>query len=218
MDETQAAPPTDSQQPVAPPPTEQAAPTTAPEPGQDPNLLRAFTQGQQKLSSILGFLGLPKTATAEQVISAIDTRRKALVAADDELSSDPRVAQRQAALDQRERTIAKQQFGDSADLTATIIESLRAGGSILELTEIVDTHVLEAAARKYGGSPAQAGGAPDAQAQAQATPQQAPERELDMEYRGNAGMRDPGITPDRSAGPVGFFKDLRAKALGGQPR
>ena len=214
MDETQV-PPVEPTQPATPPPTpEQAAPATAPEaPREDPNLLRAYTQGQQKLASILAKLSLPKTASAEQILAAIDARQQALASADEDLDTDPRLAAQRARLQQREAQLARQTYGDTVDLTTSLIEAIKGSSGILEATEIVDQYVLDAAAKRFGGeAPAPAGGPAPSQQQAQAAAQpQAPERELDMEYRSNRGMYDPKIQPDRSAGPQDFFRKLAEK-------
>lgn len=234
MDETQVAPTevtNDPQQPVTAPPPEQA-PTTTAAPTEasatsDKALLAAYTQSQQRLSAVATALGIPKTSTPEQFVAAISARRQALTDADDELEQDPRLAARAAALRAREQAIAKQTYGDVADLTVTLTEAVRGGTSILELTEIVSQHVIEAAAARFGGAPAQAGGSPAPQqapqqpqvsTPEQAIAQQAPERDLDAEYRGNAGMFDPGIQPDRAKGPAGFFDQVMGRVsprLGG---
>lgn len=180
--------------------------------------MRAFTQGQQKLSAVASALGISKTSTSEQFIAAINERRQALAAADAELESDPRLAAQAANLRAREERIARQQYGASADLTATLLDAVRSGSGLLEITELVDQHVIEAAAARFAGvSPAPAGGTPAPQQQ---TPQgQAPERRLDMEQpNGSAGMYTPDITPDRGAGPEGFFKQLAQKVPGLLPR
>lgn len=218
MDETQAAPPADPQQPVeaAPPAAEQAQQTTAPEtPTTDAGLMRAYTQATQKLSAVASALGIAKTSTPEQFVAAINERRQAIAMADAELEQDPRLAAQAAALRAREERFARQTYGASADLASTLMEAARAGGGILELAEIVDQAVIEAAASRFAGAtPAPAGGspAPAPQVPPGVLPQQAPERTLAMDdARGNAGMFVPGITPDREKGPGEFFKNLREK-------
>ena len=176
--------------------------------------MRAFTQGQQKISAIAQALGISKTATSEQFVAAINERKQALAAADAELESDPRLAAQAASLRAREERIARQQYGASADLTATLLDAVRSGSGLLEITELVDQHVIEAAAARFAGvSPAPAGGTPEPQP---TTPQgQAPERRLDMEQpNGSAGMYTPDITPDRAAGPQGYFAQLQKKIPG----
>lgn len=214
MDEPQTPPSDQPQQtaPVAPPPPEQAAPTPATDaaPATDAGLMRAFTQSQQKLSAVASALGIAKTSSQEQFLAAINDRRQAIATADAELETDPRLAARAAAIRAREEQLARQQYGASADLTATLLDAARAGTGLLELTELVDQRVIEAAAARFAGSPAQAGGTPEPQPQ---TPQgQAPERRLDMEVpNGSAGMFTPDITPDRATGPQGYFAQLAQK-------
>lgn len=217
MDETPQTPPVDPQQPVtAAPPPEQAQLTTAPEvPTTDAGLLKAFTQKSQTLSAVASALGIAKTSTPEQFVEAISARRQAIAVADAELEQDPRLAAQAAALRAREERFARQTYGASADLATTLMEAARSGGSLIELAEIVDQHVIEAAASRFAGAtPAPAGGspAPAPQVPPGVLPQQAPERALVMDdASGGAGMYQAGITPDRAKGPGEFFKNLREK-------
>lgn len=224
MDETQVAPPVtpEPQQPVgtAPPP-EQGEPTQAAEQQLatiDPRFFAAYTQGQQKLSAVAAALGISKTSTAEQFVSAITARRQAAAAEEDELSQDPRVAARLAQLRAHEERMAQQQFGESAALAATLLDASRSTTSVLELAAIVDQALIEKAAIRFAGAtPAPAGGSPQPQPQQpqQPAPQgAAPERGLVGDVpRGSDGMFDPGVVPDRKRGPEGFFRDLKERGF-----
>lgn len=212
MDETQVAPPVETQppQPVAPPPPEQAPQTQAPTDAQlaaDAGFMRSYTQSQQKLSAVAAALGIPKTSTADQFTAAIAARRQALAAADDELESNPALAARAAAIREREVQVARAQYGQSADLAITLYEAARAGTGPLDLAAIVEQHVIEAAASRFtGAAPAPAAGGPTQPAAQAGT---APERELigGGFERTDSGLA-PSITPDREAGPSGWFKNL----------
>ena len=223
MDETtQNAPPVESPSTpsAAAPPPEQAQPASAGGAAQttDAGLLRAFTQSSQKLAAVATALGIPKTSSQEQFLAAINDRRQVMAQADAELETDPRLAAQAATLRAREERIARQQYGASADLTATLLDAVRSGSGLLEITELVDQHVIEAAAARFNGaSPAPAGGTPEPEPP---TPQgQAPERRLDMEVpNGSAGMYTPDIAPDRVAGPQGYFAQLAQKVPALRPR
>ncbi len=173
--------------------------------------MRAYTQGQQKLSAVATALGISKTSTVEQFAAAINARRQALASADEELDADPRLAQQRANLRAREQIIARAQYGDTADLAETLLQAASGGSGILELAEIVDGYVIEAATKRFGAVTPEGAG-PAAPQVPQQAPPQAPERALMMEApRGNDGMYDPGITPDREKGPAGFFEALAQK-------
>jgi|GEM_PF-5566016 len=216
MDEQQVAPP-DAESPIVPaaaPPSEQAPPATQDgTPQTDANLLRAFTQSQQKLSAVAAALGLPKSSSSEQLTAAINERRRVLAEADAQLDTDPRLAARAAELRAREDRIATQQYGDSAALAATLLDAARGATSILELAEIVDTALIERAATRFAGAtPAQAGGSPQPQPDTAAP--QAPERNLFTEggrLPGNVGMFDPEVTATRGEGASAWFKKLGEK-------
>ncbi len=221
MDETQVAPPVTPEptQPVAAaPPPEQGAPTQADEQKLatvDPRFFAAYTQGQQKLAAVATALGISKTSSAEQFTAAITARRQVAEAEEEELNRDPRIAARMAAIRAREEQMAQAQYGESAVIAATLLEQGR-NASLIDLASLVDQAVIAAAASRFGGAaPAQAGGTqPQPQAtQQQPAPQgQAPERQLIGDVpRGNDGMFDPGIAPDRDRGPSGYFADVFKK-------
>lgn len=212
MDESPVTPSVESQEPLAsaPPPEQARTAQAAESPTTDAGLMRAYTQGQQKLAAVASALGISKTSTVEQFSAAINARRQTLAQADMELEQDPRLAEQAAKLRAREEHLARAQYGASADLAVTLMEAARSGAGALELTEIVDGYVIEAAASRFAGVPQ---GQPQQQAQPpQGQQARAPERDLMMEApRGNSGMFDPGIAPDRDKGPAGFFTDLMAK-------
>jgi hypothetical protein len=227
MDETQVAPPVmtpEPQQPVAAaPPSEQAPPDTQAEQQLatiDPRFFAAYTQGQQKLAAVASALGISRTSTSEQFITAITARRQAAAAEEDELTQDPRIARRLAEMRAHEERMAQQQFGDTAALAATLLEQARSAPSILEFSALVDAALIEKAASRFAGAtPAPAGGSPQPQQAPlpQQPPQQgtAPERDLIGGVPpSNLGMFDPEITPDRSRGPQGFFAELGKKLPG----
>lgn len=211
MDESQVAPPVASpeqQQPVASaPPPEQGQPTQAAEQqlaAIDPRFFAAYTQGQQKLSAIAAALGISKTSSTEQFITAVNARQQAAAAEEDELMKDPRYAQRFAALRQHEEQLAQQRFGDSAAIAAMILENGR-NVSLMQLSELVDQALTDkAAARFAGASPASAGGT---QPQADQPPQ-AGDRERNLigeMQRGAGGTPTPAGKPDT---PASFFERL----------
>lgn len=220
MDEQDAPPAETTPQPVAatPAPPEQP-PTTAPAeaPATDRALLAAFTQKSQTLSAVATALGLAKTSTTDQFLAAITDlkARSQRSQADAELEADPRLAAQAAALRAREATIARQQFGETADLAATLLDAARSGASFIEVTEIVNEAVLTVAASRFAGaSPAQAGGTPAPQV-APEVPQQAPERQLIGEIPGapQRGTRDLGFKPEQGD-TRGYFAQLMARIPG----
>lgn len=213
MDEQQTPPAVpEATQPVAQSaPPEQPTPTTDAAPTTDAGLLAAYTQSQQKLSAVARHLGINhKISSAEQFIAAIDARRASAAAEDDAILSDPVAARRRAELDERERRAALRDFKASADLADTLVTAMRGGGGFYEIAALVDQHVIEAAATRFpGAAPAPAGGPPAPQQAPSGQPQQAPERRLMADVpRGGDGLRDPGIVPDREAGPEGWYRKL----------
>lgn len=216
MDEQDAPPATATTEPVAAPPAPpEQAPTTAPEAAQttDRALLAAFTQRSQTLSAVASALGISKTSTSDQFVAAISDlkARSQRTQAETEIESDPRLATQVAQLRAREATLARQQYGEAADLAATLLDAVRSGASILEVTEVVNEAVLTAAATRFAGaSPAPAGGTPAPEAQAPApVPQQAPERQLLGEIPGGQPRgRDLGFKPE-PGDTAGYFQKLQ---------
>lgn len=220
MDEQDAPPAETTPQPVAAPPAPpEQAPTTAPEaaPTTDAGLLRAFTQKSQTLSAVATALEIPKTASLDQFVTAITTlkARTARAAEETEIEADPRLAAQAQRLRAREEAIARQQYGEAADLAANLLDAVRSGSSILEVAELVNEAVLSAAASRFAGaSPAQAGGTPAPQTQAPEPVQQAPERQLMGDLGGASPRgRDLGIKPERGD-TAGYFAQLMAKIPG----
>lgn len=177
----------------------------------------AFTQSQQKLSAVAAALGIPKTSTAEQFVAAITARRQAIVEEEDELAKDPRVAARLAQVRQAEERIVQQQYPEASVVAAAVMDAAKGAGSFMDLAEIVNTAIYEAAARVSGATPATAGGAqPSAPQQPVAPTAPPPERRFTGESmpRGGDGMFDPGITREQASTPEGFFQQLRQRVPG----
>lgn len=178
----------------------------------------AFTQSQQKLSAVAAALGIPKTSTAEQFVAAITARRQAIVEEEDELAKDPRVAARLAQVRQAEERIVQQQYPEASVVAAAVMDAAKGAGSFMDLAEIVNTAIYEAAARVSGATPAQAAGGaqPSAPQQPVAPTAPPPERRFTGESmpRGGDGMFDPGITREQARTPEGFFQQLRQRVPG----
>lgn len=211
MDETQSTTPVETQQPVTAPPPEQAPTTAVADPAVDvASLQRAYTQTSQKLAAVAAALGIPKTSTSDQFVAAITTRRQADAAADAAIQTDPRLAAQAAALAAREERLVRTQYGATADLALSLRDAVAGGGSLVDIVQLVDEAMADRmASRSSAAAPVAAPAAPQAAAPSAPAPV---ERSLMAEPpRGNTGMVDPGITPDREAGPEGFFKSLAQK-------
>lgn len=206
MDEPQT-PPVESpeqQQPVSTAPPPEQAPLTAAAEQQlatiDPRFFAAYTQSQQKLSAVAAALGIPKTSSAEQMVAAINERKRVIAQADADLEADPRLAAQAAQLRAREERIAQQQYGESAALAQTLIEAARGGSSLLELSEIVDQALTERAASRFAGA---------APAQQEGTqPQATGARERNLIGQMPAVPAGTQGSQPKADGPTGFFQNL----------
>lgn len=208
MDEQDVPETTGPSEPAAAPPPEQASATAQFTPEQYGSLQRAYTQVTQKQAAIAAALGIPKSSSAEQFISAIQARAAQAAASDDAIQSDPRLAAMYADIRAREERVVRQQYGASADLALTLRDAA-ATMSLTDLAQLVDEQIADRVASRAGAptAPAATAAAAPQAAAPQAPP--VPERSLMGDVpRGTERMYDPGVQPEAGDTPESWAARL----------
>lgn len=204
---------------------EPAQPDPAPEPAPDqpgePTTLTSsqaeYTRAQQAFAALRSELGLPRTATRDEVLATIRSLKQPTQAAsepDDEALEDPRVAEAlQRAADREQRAfdalLAVQTGIYGEDFTSQAIEAINLVRTSNDPTELFPA--LHALVQQFGGGGAPAP-APSPAVPAQPDPLARPD--IDLADGGGGGPAPTNDAPRRGREPgvVGAVRGIFAEA------